>query len=70
MEKIMKSKRDFTLEEVYKIKELIRLKLQASSEEQKRLEPRYEILVSIGKTFIQEQKYRKWSIMLRILKNW
>lgn len=64
----MKSKRDFTLEEVYKIKELIRLKLQASSEEQKRLEPRYEILVSIGKTFIQEQKYRKWSIMLRILK--
>ena len=62
----MKSKRDFTLEEVYKIKELIRLKLQASSEEQKRLEPRYEILVSIGKTFIQEQKYRKWSIMLRI----
>ncbi len=66
----MKSKRDFTLEEVYKIKELIRLKLQASSEEQKRLEPRYEILVSIGKTFIQEQKYRKWSIMLRILKNW
>lgn len=33
----MKSKRDFTLEEVYKIKELIRLKLQASSEEQKKI---------------------------------
>lgn len=66
----MKGKKNFTSEEVFKIKELIRLKLQASNNEQKALEPRYEILVSIGKTFIQEQKYRKWSIILRILKNW
>lgn len=65
----MKGKKIFTSEEVFKIKELIRLKLQSSNNEQKASEPRSEELASIGKIFIQKRRYLKWNIILKTLKN-